>query len=223
MLSVLGSCTHSGFPRPIGPATAAPLLPAGFAQGVRSTPYGLLTSGRVMPWCAMLRRALLLVPSALRSCRVSPALNATTASADSSPALAGEASPGKSLNFLRIPSGYTCCVLMRVGLRVCWHARRPQPASLPVRVPMVTVLLSASFSSTLAGVALRLRYGCSHQLRCHRFMSLVQAHAGHTSPWQRHGKTVPKKEYALKGHPNLPGPSERVASSWGAPTGLNVL
>jgi hypothetical protein len=71
---------------------------------------------------------------------------------------------------------------------------------------MVTVLLSASFSSTLAGVALRLRYGCSHQLRCHRFISLVQAHAGHTSPWQRHGKTVPQKEYALKGHPDLPGP-----------------
>jgi len=67
---------------------------------------------------------------------------------------------------------------------------------------MVTVLLSASFSSTLAGVALRLRYGCSHQLRCHRFMSLVQAHAGHTSPWQRHAKTVPKKEYALERAPS---------------------
>ena len=27
-----------------------------------------------------------------------------------------------------------------------------------------------------------------------------------SSPWQRHGKTVPQKEYALKGHPDLPGP-----------------
>ena len=44
-----------------------------------------------------------------------------------------------------------------------------------------------------------------------------------SSPWHRHGKTVPKKESALKGHPNMPGPSERVASSWGAPAGLNVL
>ena len=26
------------------------------------------------------------------------------------------------------------------------------------------------------------------------------------SPWQRHGKTVPQKEYALKGHPDLRGP-----------------
>ena len=44
-----------------------------------------------------------------------------------------------------------------------------------------------------------------------------------SSPWQRHGKTVPKKESALKGHPNMPGPSERVTSSWGALAGLNVL
>ena len=27
-----------------------------------------------------------------------------------------------------------------------------------------------------------------------------------SSPWQRHGKTVPQKKYALKGHPDLPGP-----------------
>ena len=44
-----------------------------------------------------------------------------------------------------------------------------------------------------------------------------------SSPWHRHGKTVPKKEPALKGHPNMPGPSERVASSWDALAGLNVL
>ena len=59
----------------------------------------------------------------------------------------------------------------------------------------------------------------------HGFAATLTPRKGHFSfsPWQRHGKTVPKKEYALKGHPNLPGPSERVASSWGAPTGLNVL
>ncbi len=27
-----------------------------------------------------------------------------------------------------------------------------------------------------------------------------------SSPWQRHGKTVPQKEYALKGHPELHSP-----------------
>jgi hypothetical protein len=43
------------------------------------------------------------------------------------------------------------------------------------------------------------------------------------SPWQRHGKTVPQKECALKGHPNMPGPSERVASSWCAPWGAETL
>jgi hypothetical protein len=129
----------------------------------------------------MLRRALLLVPSVLRSCRLSAALDATTTSADSSRARTREVSPGKVLNFPLGPSGSTCSVLMRFGFRVCQHADRPLPASLPIRVPMVAGLPAASFSSTLAGVALRFSYGCSHQLRCHRFMSLVKAHAGHTS------------------------------------------
>jgi hypothetical protein len=151
----------------------------------------------------MLRSALLLVPSVLRSCRLSAALNATTTSADSSRARTREVSPGKVLNFPLGPSGCfaaspaahppgslsaghlaplgsTSSVLMRIGFRVCQHADRPLPASLPVRVPMVAGLPAASFSSTLAGVALRFSYGCSHQLRCHRFMSLVKAHAGHT-------------------------------------------
>ena len=105
---------------------------------------------------------------------------ATTASADSFGTLVPKVSPGKDLDCPRVPSGSTCSVLMRFGLRVCSHACRPLPASLPVRVPMVAVLPAASFSSTLAGVALRFSYGCSHQLRCHLFMSLVQAHAGHT-------------------------------------------
>jgi hypothetical protein len=43
------------------------------------------------------------------------------------------------------------------------------------------------------------------------------------SLWQRHGKTVPQTECALKGHPNMPGPSERVASSWCAPWGAETL
>ena len=146
----------------------------------------------------MLRRALLLVPSVLRSCRLSAALNATTTSADSSRARTREVSPGKVLNFPLGPSGSTCSVLMRIGFRAFQHADRPLPASLPVRVPMVAGLPAASFSSTLAGVALRFSYGCSHQLRCHRFMSLVKAHAGHT------GSGVPPL-ISRQAPPNQPG------------------
>jgi hypothetical protein len=143
----------------------------------------------------MLRRALLLVPSVLRSCRLSAALNATTTSADSSRARTQEVSPGKDLNFPLGPSGSTCSVLMRFGFRVCQHADRPLPASLPVRVPMVAGLPAASFSSTLAGVALRFSYGCSHQLRCHRFMSLVKAHAGHTGTGILPVTSTPKSQF----------------------------
>jgi hypothetical protein len=59
----------------------------------------------------------------------------------------------------------------------------------------------------------------------HGFSPSLTPRKGHfsSSPWQRHGKTVPKKESALKGHPKMPGPSKRVASSWGAPAELNVL
>jgi hypothetical protein len=39
-------------------------------------------------------------------------------------------------------------------------------------------------------------------------MSDLTPRKGHFSfsPWQRHGKTVPQKECALKGHLDLPGP-----------------
>jgi hypothetical protein len=42
------------------------------------------------------------------------------------------------------------------------------------------------------------------------------------SPWQRHGKTAPKKN-TPKGHANMRGPSEKVASSLGAPAGLSFF
>ena len=128
------------------------------------------TSGLVLPQGAMRHRAPLGVPSALRSFRVSAALFTTTASADFSPALAVEISPGKDLNFPRIPSGSTLCVLMSFGLCVYADARRPQQASLPVRVPMVAGLPSPSFILRLTASDLEFGYGCSHQLRCHRFM-----------------------------------------------------
>jgi hypothetical protein len=43
------------------------------------------------------------------------------------------------------------------------------------------------------------------------------------SPWQRHGKTIHQKECAPKGYPNMPGPSERVASSLCAPWRAETL
>ncbi len=81
--------------------------------------------------------------------RALPRFSATMASADSSPALTGEASPGK------VPESIPSCRLalpdasrMTFGLRCCQPACRPHQASLPVCVPTVESLLSASFSFT---------------------------------------------------------------------------
>jgi hypothetical protein len=120
--------------------------------------------------------------SALRSSLLSQGLNATTASADFSRALAQKISPGKNLHFPCAPSGSTACVLMSIGLRGQRHTRRPHTASLPVRVPRVAGLPSASFILRLAASDLRFSYGYSHQFRQLRFRLLVQVHAGHTVP-----------------------------------------
>ena len=108
-----------------------------------------------------------------------PGFFATTASADCSHALTRELSPGKVQNLspraVRLPGASR----MTFGLRCSQPARRPHPASLPVRVPTVESLLRASFSFTLR-LRLALRYGCRHQLRRDPFISLDSAHAGHT-------------------------------------------
>ena len=57
--------------------------------------------------CVMLHRALLSVPSALRSCHLSMAILATTASADFCPVLTAQISLSKTLNFPLMPSGST--------------------------------------------------------------------------------------------------------------------
>ena len=172
------------------------------------------TSGLVLPRGTMLHRALLVVPSALRSFRVSAALIATTASADFSCALAQEISPGKDLNFPRIPSGSTLCVLMSFGLRVYSDARRPQQASLPVRIPMVAGLPSPSFILRLTASDLGFGYGCSHQLRCHRFMFIssgpCRAHeCGGLTPLSAAGPDPPSP--ALR---RRLSPSGSPSSSW---------
>src|SRR6266581_9029750 len=77
---------------------------------------------------------------------------------------------------------------MTFGLRCLSPARRPRPASLPVRVPTVESLLRASFGFA-SRLRLAFRYGCHHQLRRAPFISIDSAHAGHTgadpgrTPW----------------------------------------
>ena len=44
-----------------------------------------------------------------------------------------------------------------------------------------------------------------------------------SSPWQRHGKTVPQKEYALKGHPELPSPFQLARNHEAPLQGLVVF
>src|SRR5215207_8825193 len=55
------------------------------------------------------------------------------------------------------------------------------PASLSVCVPTVAGLPAASFSLALAGSALQSSYRYHHRSGRVHFISIVQAHAGHTS------------------------------------------
>ena len=122
-------------------------------RGPRTAACGRL--GTFCPVCTMLHRALLLVPSALRSSCLSGRASSLLRPLLTSPApLSAEISPGKGLNFPPVPPGSTLRVLMGFGLRVCSHARRPRPASLPVRLPAVGSLPPASFSHGLAAAAL---------------------------------------------------------------------
>src|SRR5580700_3977012 len=66
---------------------------------------------------------------------------------------------------------------MTFGLRCSQPARRPHPASLPVRVPTVETLLRASFSFT-SRLRLALRYGCPHRPRLAPFIQLDSAMLG---------------------------------------------
>src|ERR1700689_1957662 len=68
---------------------------------------------------------------------------------------------------------------MAFGLRCCQPARRPDPASLSIRVPTVYRLLHPVFSFT-SRLRLAFRYGCRHRLRLAPFIQRDSAHAGHT-------------------------------------------
>ena len=69
---------------------------------------------------------------------------------------------------------------MIFGLRCLSPARRPRPASLPVRVPAVEGLLRASFGFA-SRLRLAFRYGYRHRFRLAPFIQLDSAHAGHTT------------------------------------------
>jgi hypothetical protein len=68
---------------------------------------------------------------------------------------------------------------MTLGLCCSQPACRPRPASLPIRVPTVESLLSASFGFT-SRLRLAVHYGCRHRLRLAPFIQQDSAHAGHT-------------------------------------------
>src|SRR5450631_4325691 len=68
---------------------------------------------------------------------------------------------------------------MTFGFCCSQPACRPRPASLPVRVPTVESLLSASFSFP-SRLRLAVRYGYRHRFRLAPFIQLDSAHAGHT-------------------------------------------
>ena len=76
-----------------------------------------------------------------------PAFFATSASADFSARFSPRRSPQVRCRICPLaPPGSTACVFMIFGLRCSGPACRPHPASLPVRLPAVESLPSASFS-----------------------------------------------------------------------------
>ena len=104
-------------------------------------------------------------PSALRSVRLSPDLFATTASADFSPVLRDEISPGKALELSPHAARLYPSRLDGLWASLFRASSPAQPASLSVRVPAVAGLPPASFSLRLTASALRFGYGCHCQLR----------------------------------------------------------
>src|SRR5712692_3790133 len=105
---------------------------------------------------------------------------------------------------------------MTFGLRCSQPACRPHPASLPVRVPTVESLLSASFSFA-SRLRLAVRYSCRHRLRLAPFIQRDSAHAGHTGadplvrgrrprrPWSAARTVILISEERVQGDPRGTG------------------
>ena len=103
-----------------------------------------LRSTSVCLWSLIV--SLFLGSSALRSILLSENILTTMASADFSDAQTSETSPGKVRSLsARAVRLYRTWLSVTVGFRATQHAHRPGPASLPIRVPTVVPLLTASF------------------------------------------------------------------------------
>ena len=100
---------------------------------------------------------------------------------------------------------------MTLGLRCSQPARRPHPASLPVRVPTVEGLSSAAFGFA-SRLHLAVNYGYRHQFRQAPFILIESAHAGHTgaAPPSRAPAPWPALPDHFSGQGARPGPTPRL-------------
>ena len=111
-----------------------------------------------------------------------------------------QTSPGKLDRLPRTPAGYTGLALDGYGLRDQPPARPTKPASYPVPVRQVAVLIHASFRHPLARVPLRFTNPSPPSGWIEDFHSQAIEHAGHTARLERG---------ALQ-------PEEAGPSSWGS-------
>ena len=127
-----------------------------------------------------------------------------------------QTSPGKLDRLPRTPAGYTGLALDGYGLRDQPPARPTKPASYPVPVRQVAVLIHASFRHPLARVPLRFTNPSPPSGWIEDFHSQAIEHAGHTAcradarhPDRRHRHRAPRR-----------GPSHNTAAAAGCEKGL---
>ena len=96
-----------------------------------------------------------------------------------------QTSPGKLDRLPRTPAGYTGLALDGYGLRDQPPARPTKPASYPVPVRQVAVLIHASFRHPLARVPLRFTNPSPPSGWIEDFHSQAIEHAGHTAKLAR--------------------------------------
>ena len=147
----------------------------------------------------MVDRLLSLGSLALRSSDVSTSLFTTMAAADSSYALASEASPGKVYDLsARAARLYTTRLSVTVGFCARSHAHRTRYASLPFHVLTVVPLLRPSFelkiSRSLPWLSLRLS----------SLFPVISFHLTRSYPCRAHERRRPRR---------LPGFKEPTGTS----------
>ena len=121
-----------------------------------------------------------------------------------------QTSPGKLDRLPRTPAGYTGLALDGYGLRDQPPARPTKPASYPVPVRQVAVLIHASFRHPLARVSLRFTNPSPPSGWIEDFHSQAIEHAGHTA--------APARAAGHGGDPvhtgARPGEQRRSAIDW---------